>query len=48
LRRNALVAAGNVGTAALTPVVEIHARSRDGMLADAASWALGRMAERAV
>jgi epoxyqueuosine reductase len=46
LRRNALVAAGNVGTSALTPVLETHARSRDGMLADAASWALDRMAER--
>jgi epoxyqueuosine reductase len=46
LRRNALVAAGNVGTADLVTPVERHARSDDPVLRDAAEWALARMAER--
>ncbi len=46
LRRNALVAAGNVGTAALRPAVERYAGSSDAVLSETATWALGRMAER--
>ncbi|HEU5206258.1 MAG TPA: tRNA epoxyqueuosine(34) reductase QueG [Gaiellaceae bacterium] len=46
LRRNALVAAGNVGTAVLEPDVERYAASEDPILSDAAAWALERMAER--
>jgi epoxyqueuosine reductase len=46
LRRNALVAAGNVGTADLVPVVEKYVRSDDQVLREAAGWALARMAER--
>ena len=46
LRRNALVAAGNVGSSDLRTSVEHHARSDDGMLAETAMWALARMAER--
>jgi epoxyqueuosine reductase len=46
LRRNALVAAGNVGTDTLRPTVERHAGSSDTVLAETASWALERMAER--
>jgi epoxyqueuosine reductase len=46
LRRNALVVAGNAGTAALRPSVERHASSSDAVLAETATWALERMAER--
>jgi epoxyqueuosine reductase len=46
LRRNALVAAGNVGTAALLPSVRRYADDPDPVLSDAASWALDRIAER--
>lgn len=46
LRRNALVAAGNVGTDALTPVVESYVDGDDAVLSDAAEWALARIAER--
>jgi epoxyqueuosine reductase len=46
LRRNALVAAGNVGTAELRTSIERHARSDDPVLSDAAHWALERLAER--
>jgi len=46
LRRNALVAAGNVGTAELRTSIERHARSDDPVLSDAAEWALERLAER--
>jgi epoxyqueuosine reductase len=46
LRRNALIAAGNVGTVALAPVLEEHAQGRDGLLAEAATWALERLGER--
>jgi epoxyqueuosine reductase len=46
LRRNALVAAGNVGSSALAPLVEAYTRSEDSMLAEAAGWALERMSER--
>ena len=46
LRRNALIAAGNVGSAALRPSIEREVLSEDPVLADAASWALARMNER--
>jgi epoxyqueuosine reductase len=48
LRRNALVAAGNVGTAALRPATEAYAESDDSVLAETATWALERMRERGV
>jgi epoxyqueuosine reductase len=47
LRRNALVVAGNAGTTELADVVEPYASSDDRMLAEAAEWALSRIAERA-
>jgi epoxyqueuosine reductase len=46
LRRNALVAAGNVGDTEVVPLVERHAQGDDPVLRDAAEWALGRLAER--
>ena len=46
LRRNALVAAGNVGTSELVPAVERLAAGDDPMLRDAATWALDRISER--
>ena len=46
LRRNALVAAGNVGDTEVVPLVERHAQGDDPVLRDAAAWALGRLAER--
>jgi epoxyqueuosine reductase len=46
LRRNALVAAGNVGTSALEPTVERYVASDDPILAETASWARERMAGR--
>ena len=46
LRRNALVAAGNVGSAALLPRVGRYADDPDPILRDAAEWALARIAER--
>lgn len=46
LRRNALVAAGNVGTSDLRPAVERYAEEEDEVLRDAAEWALQRMNER--
>jgi epoxyqueuosine reductase len=48
LRRNALVAAGNVGTTTLKPTIRQFAKSDDPILAETATWALGRMAERGV
>ncbi len=48
LRRNALIAAGNVGSAALRPSVERHAESADPILADVGRWAIARMEERGV
>jgi epoxyqueuosine reductase len=47
LRRNALVAAGNVGGPELAPIVERYAESADPVLRDAAEWACKRMAARA-
>jgi len=46
LRRNALIAAGNVGTTGLIATVERYARSDDPVLSDTAEWALERLAER--
>jgi epoxyqueuosine reductase len=46
LRRNALIAAGNVGSTELVPAVERHAEGEDPMLREAARWALERMATR--
>jgi epoxyqueuosine reductase len=47
LRRNALVALGNVGTVADAPVVERFAAGDDELLAETAAWALERIAARA-
>jgi epoxyqueuosine reductase len=46
LRRNALIAAGNVGTKGLRRSLERHARSDDPMLRETAVWALGRLSDR--
>jgi epoxyqueuosine reductase len=46
LRRNALVAAGNVGTSELEPSVHPYAEDEDPILRDAAEWALARIADR--
>jgi epoxyqueuosine reductase len=46
LRRNALVAAGNVGGEELRAPLERWAASDDELLADHARWALARLEER--
>jgi epoxyqueuosine reductase len=46
LRRNALVALGNVGTEAHEPLLERHAHGGDELLAEHAAWALARLRER--
>ena len=46
LRRNALIAAGNVASEDLIPSVQRHAAGEDTMLSETATWALARMAER--
>jgi epoxyqueuosine reductase len=46
LRRNALVAAGNVGSRDLLEPVEEYARGDDPMLRDTARWARARIDER--
>jgi epoxyqueuosine reductase len=43
LRRNALVAAGNVGGTEQRAAVEAHARSDDALLREHAEWALDRL-----
>jgi epoxyqueuosine reductase len=46
LRRNALVAAGNVGSAALAPSVARYVDDPDPVLSDAARWAARRLGDR--
>jgi epoxyqueuosine reductase len=46
LRRNALVALGNVGTEAHEALLERHAHGDDELLAEHAAWALARVRER--
>ena len=46
LRRNALVAAGNVGGPEVRPAVEAHGAGDDGLLREHAAWALRRIDER--
>jgi len=43
LRRNALVAAGNLGTEELRPAVEAYAESGDPLLREHAEWSLPRL-----
>jgi len=43
LRRNALIAAGNSGDAALVPAVERWSESGDDLLREHAEWALERL-----
>jgi epoxyqueuosine reductase len=43
LRRNALVAAGNLGTEELRPAVEAYAESGDPLLREHAEWSLSRL-----
>ena len=47
LQRNALIALGNVGCSDSLAAVERYGASDDPILADAAAWAAGRIAERA-
>jgi epoxyqueuosine reductase QueG len=47
LRRNALVAAGNVGSPELVSAVERYVEDGDPMLAETAEWSVVRIAERA-
>jgi epoxyqueuosine reductase len=44
LRRNALIAAGNAGSAELEPVLARYAEDEDPMLRETAEWALERLA----
>ena len=46
LRRNALVALGNVGEAEHEPLLERFARDEDGVLREHAAWALERVRQR--
>jgi epoxyqueuosine reductase len=46
LRRNALVAAGNVGGAEHRPLLERYAAAEDELLREQAEWSLARLAER--
>jgi epoxyqueuosine reductase len=48
LRRNALLAAGNVGSVDLVPAVERYAEEGEPVLRDAAEWALARIAVRSL
>jgi epoxyqueuosine reductase len=47
LRRNALVAAGNVGSEAERPAVERYLDDEDELLREHAAWAIARIEERA-
>ena len=46
LRRNALYALGNSDSGAAVPLVEAWSASDDPVLADAAAWAIAKMADR--
>jgi epoxyqueuosine reductase len=46
LRRNALVALGNTGTAEHVPLLERQSGDDDELIAEHASWALARVLER--
>jgi epoxyqueuosine reductase len=46
LRRNALIAAGNIGTRQLESVVRAYEDDSDPIVSDAAQWALARIADR--
>ncbi len=46
LRRNALVAAGNIGTARLAPLVERYTEDADAIVRETAEWAASRIRER--
>jgi epoxyqueuosine reductase len=46
LRRNALIAAGNVGSDDLRPSLERYVKGDDPMLRETAAWALARLSER--
>ena len=46
LRRNALIALGNVGGAKHRPLLESYVESDDDVLREHATWALARMNER--
>ena len=46
LRRNALIAAGNVGSPALAPAVDRLVDDPDPIVSEAATWAAARMGER--
>jgi epoxyqueuosine reductase len=46
LQRNALIAAGNVGSEALVPLVAAYASVEDEVLQETAEWALARIGER--
>jgi epoxyqueuosine reductase len=46
LRRNALIAAGNVGTGEMVSSVRRYVEDSDPILSDAAEWALARLASR--
>jgi epoxyqueuosine reductase len=46
LRRNALIAAGNVGTPTLVDAIERYAEDEDDVLRDTAAWARERLASR--
>jgi len=48
LRRNALVAAGNVGRAEEKAAIEAYLEDDDAVLREHAAWALARMEDRGV
>ena len=47
LRRNALVALGNVGSSEEAVAAEPYASGSDPILAETAAWAIGRIGDRA-
>ena len=48
LRRNALIAAGNVGSTTLAPVVSAYTTDDDDVVRETADWALAQIEERAL